>query len=89
MTERKPLPSAEPTKKTTFNPTTETIKINPQTQEARDMKRKQILQSELKAEQEALQSSRNAGKVSDERVHLTNIELIQKEIHRLETQHLN
>ena len=83
MTERKPQASPEPVKKTSSMQTTETIKIDPQTQEVRDTKRKQILLSELKTEEEALQSSKNTGMVSDERLHQKNIELLHKEIQRL------
>lgn len=88
MTEHKAQTSPEPVKRTSSKQANEAIKIDPQTQEARDIKRKQILLSELKTEEEALQSSKNASIVSDERVHQKNIELIQKEIHRLETQRL-
>lgn len=83
VTERKTPPSTEPTKKTTFNPTTETIKIDAQTQEARDAKRKQILLSELKTEQDALKSARNAGAANDVRLHQENIKLINNEIKRI------
>lgn len=83
MTKRKPQTSHEPVKKTSSTQTTEAIKIDPQTQEARDTKRKQILLFELKTEEEALQSSKNTGMVSDERLHQKNIELLHKEIQRL------
>ena len=75
-------------KKSPPNQTAETVRIDPQTQETRDIKRKQILLAELKTEEEALKAAKNSGASSDERLHQSNIDLINKEIQRLESQHL-
>jgi hypothetical protein len=59
------------------------VKVDPQTQEARDNKRKQILLSELKTEEDALQHSRLNGLTEDTHLHQKNIELLNKEISRI------
>ena len=59
------------------------VKVDAQTQEARDNKRKQILLSELKTEEEALQHSRLNGLTEDALLHQKNIELLNKEISRI------
>ncbi len=59
------------------------VKVDAQTQEARDSKRKQILLSELKTEETALQHARLNGLDQDEQLHQKNIELLHKEISRI------
>ncbi len=59
------------------------VKVDAQTQEARDNKRKQILLSELKTEEDALQHSRLNGLTEDTHLHQKNIELLNKEISRI------
>ena len=59
------------------------VKVDAQTQEARDNKRKQILLSELKTEEDALQHSRLNGLTEDAHLHQKNIELLNKEISRI------
>ena len=82
MTERKQAPSAR-SKPTATQTPIETVKIDSKTQNSRDQKRKQILLSELKTEEDALQLARNAGADKDVRLHQENIELISKEIQRI------
>jgi hypothetical protein len=59
------------------------VKVDAQTQEARDNKRKQILLSELKTEEAALQNARSNGLTEDAHLHQKNIELLHKEISRI------
>ena len=81
LTEHKVLPS---TKVPAPAQTTQAVKIDPQTQETRDNKRKQILLSELKTEEEALQAARKNGLADDVHLHQQNIELLNKEIRRIQ-----
>lgn len=69
-------------KQTTAKPSYFT-KVDKQTQHLRDDKRKEILLSELDAEQKALETAKNQGAKSDIEMHQKNIQLLQKEVNAL------
>ena len=58
-------------------------KVDKQTQSKRDDKRKEILLSELSAEQNALEKSKSHGAISETNMHQQNVQLLQKEINAL------
>ena len=58
-------------------------KVDKQTQNQRDDKRKQILLSELDNEQKALETAKNQHLQSDTELHQKNIELLHKEVNAL------
>lgn len=58
-------------------------KVDKQTQNQRDDKRKQILLSELDSEQKALEASKNERSQADTQLHQKNIELLHKEVNAL------
>lgn len=58
-------------------------KVDKQTQSQRDDKRKQILLSELDAEQKALETAKNQRSQPDTELHQKNIELLNKEVNAL------
>jgi hypothetical protein len=58
-------------------------KVDKQTQNQRDGKRKEILLSELSAEQKALETAKNQGDSSNINLHQQNIQLLQKEVSAL------
>jgi hypothetical protein len=63
------------------NPTPNSFpRVDKQTQNQRDDKRKQILLSELDSEQKAFESAKSQGLSSEVEMHQKNIQLLQKEV---------
>ena len=58
-------------------------KVDKQTQNLRDDKRKEILLSELNTEQKSLETAKNQHAQSEIELHTKNIELLQKEVSAL------